>query len=1274
MEIGRVKPQEIIEEMQNSYLDYAMSVIVGRALPDVRDGLKPVHRRILYAMWDMGLRSTSKLRKSATVVGECLGKYHPHGDMAVYDTLVRLAQSFSMRYPLIQGQGNFGSLDGDSAAAMRYCVAGDTLIVTEKGLMPIKEISSDQNEDIKLKILSRNRNINIASKWFDSGNRQIIKITTKSGLSLKGSYNHPILIWSKNCLTGQPFFQWKLLKQIGIGDAAVIDRASDVLWPIAELLLKQYWPDHSDRRTEKKILPEKLSDDLAFILGLLVSEGTIKKTEIEFCNSDAELIKKFEESWKKVFPDCRLHKFFREPNSFGKKPYYTLEIHSRQVVEFLQNIGLTPVKSAQKEIPLLIAQSPKSVASSFLRACFEGDGSISFSEKMTELSYISTSEDLIKRMQIILLRFGIFSVRRFDKWRRTHKLYIRGLNNYRDFKEQVGFVCVSKTKKLNEAITRLHKNYSQSDFVPYLGEFVRSSFDKGNDYQSWEFAMKHNFDRYSNMEQNYSRVLTAVRPPYKIYTDAIFENLLYNNYLFDPVAKKETCGKEKVYSLRVDSDCHSFIGNGFINHNTECRLTALAEEMMQDIDRDTVNWVENYDGTRQEPTVLPSKLPQLLLNGSVGIAVGMATNIPPHNLSELVDGITYLIANPKAGVEDLMKFIKGPDFPTGGEIYDKQAIWQTYSTGKGAIVTRAVAEIVEDKKGLRQIIVSEIPYQVNKATLLETIADLVKDKKVDGIKDIRDESDKDGVRVVVDLKSEAYPQKVLNRLYKLTDLQRTFHVNLLALTEEGLQPHVQPLKAALENYVEHRYHVITRRTQFDLARAKERAHILEGLKKALDHIDQIIATIKKSADKEEAHGALCKKFKLSAAQATAILEMKLQTLAGLERKKIEDELKEKRRVIGELEELLKSPKKILGVIKSELAYLKEKYGDERRTKVFASPVGEFKEEDLIPEEECIITLTQGGYVKRMNPKNYRAQKRGGKGVSGITTREKDAVKHMAVVNSHDNLLFFTSAGRVFQTKAYEIPEASRVARGQALVNFLQLGPKEEVNALVALKENLKNRKKGNGANGAVTEENFLVMMTKDGIIKKTAAADFANVRRSGLMAITLDKGDELRWVKASSGLDEIILVTAKGQSIRFKEKDVRSMGRSAAGVWGIRLKKGDEVIGMDIIRFKEMKSGEKKELLVVMENGYGKKTELKRFKVQKRGGSGIKAAQVTAKTGAIVVAKALEGNEEDIIAISRQGQVIRTAIGSISLLGRATQGVRIMKLEAGDKIASVTSL
>ncbi len=810
MEIGYIKPREITSEMKESYLAYAMSVIVARALPDVRDGLKPVHRRILFAMRGLGLTHSAKYRKSATVVGEVLGKYHPHGDAAVYDTMVRLAQDFSMRYPLIDGQGNFGSMDGDSAAAMRY---------------------------------------------------------------------------------------------------------------------------------------------------------------------------------------------------------------------------------------------------------------------------------------------------------------------------------------------------------------------------------------------------------------------------------------------------------------TEARLTALAEEMMADIEKETVDFVSNYDGSRQEPSVLPAKVPQLLLNGTMGIAVGMATNIPPHNLGELVDGIIYLIENPNCEAKDLMNFIKGPDFPTGGTIYNQTDITQAYLTGRGSIVARAEAEIIEAKNGQFQIIVTEMTYFSNKAAMIEKIAELVKAGKLEGIRDIRDESDKNGVRIVIELKKEAFPQKILNKLYSLTDLQKSFHMNMLALVD-GIEPKVLNLKAMLKYFVAHRQVVVTRRTQFDLRIAKERAHILEGLKKALDHIDAVINTIKKSSTKEIAHTNLMKRFKLSDKQATAILEMRLQTLAGLERKKIEDELKEKLKLIKELESLLKSPKKILEVIKDELKELKEKYGDERRTRIVKSAVGEFKQEDLIPNEEAIIVFTEDNYVKRMSPSLYRVQRRGGKGVIGATTKEGDTIDLVVGAMTHDNLFFFTNTGKVFQTKAYDIPVSSRTAKGQAIVNFLQVSPEEKITAIISI--------------GKDSRAKYLFMATKFGTVKKTAIGDFAKVRRSGLIALNLAKGDELRWIAPTTGKDEIIITTSAGQAIHFRETDVRAMGRTAAGVRGIKLKKDDTVVGMDVV----LKNQKGNQLLVITENGFGKRTDLKSYKIQKRGGSGIKTAKITSKTGKLISAHIVNTDslDADLIASSAKGQIIRVPLNGISVLGRATQGVRVMRLNGGDKIAATAVL
>jgi len=697
---------------------------------------------------------------------------------------------------------------------------------------------------------------------------------------------------------------------------------------------------------------------------------------------------------------------------------------------------------------------------------------------------------------------------------------------------------------------------------------------------------------------------------------------------------------------------------------TECRLSKIGEEMLKDIEKETVDWVENYDGTRKEPNVLPSPLPNLLLNGTLGIAVGMATNIPPHNLNELVDALCYLIDHPKATIEELFQFIKGPDFPTGGEIYNKKEIIQAYVFGRGPIMTRAKAEIVEEK-GRFKILITELTYGTNKSALLEKIAELAKSKKIDGLKDVRDESDKEGIRIVIELKSDAFPQKVLNKLYKYTELQKVFHLNTIALTE-GIQPQTLSLKQLLIQFISHREKVVTRRLKYDLARAKERVHILEGLTKALKNIDKVISLIKKSKDREDAKKGLIKSFKLTEIQAIAILEMKLQTLAGLERKKILDELEEKKKLIKEIEDILSSPKKILKKIKDELIEIKNKYGDERRTKVFTAKIGEFAEEDLIPEEETIITVTNTGYIKRVNPKSYRAQRRGGKGIIGIKTKQEDFVEHFFISSTHDDLLFFSNKGKVYQTKAYEIPEAGRTSRGRAIVNILGLSSEEKISAVVPL------RKKENNS-----QNRFLVMVTEKGIIKKTAIDKFKNIRKGGIVAITLDKGDVLRWVEVTHGEDEIMLITKLGQAIRFSEKDLRPMGRNARGVRGVRLRTmskakeefTDAVVGMEIINPTLKKTNP--EILIVSSHGYGKKTSLDGYKIQHRGGVGVKAARVTEKTGPLVAIWMITPEKEDLIVTSHKGHVIRTSIKTIPRLGRVTQGVKIMKLEPGDKVVSI---
>ncbi len=698
----------------------------------------------------------------------------------------------------------------------------------------------------------------------------------------------------------------------------------------------------------------------------------------------------------------------------------------------------------------------------------------------------------------------------------------------------------------------------------------------------------------------------------------------------------------------------SMDGDGAAAHRyTEARMSRIADEMLSDIDKETVDFTPNFDGSQKEPTVLPAKIPNLLLNGVQGIAVGMATNIPTHNLAEVVEAVIYLIDNPEATVADLAKIVKGPDFPTGGVIFDDGSIAHAYGTGKGSITMRAVAEITEDAKGRERIIITEVPYQVNKASLVEKIAELVRDKKVVGISDLRDESAKEEVRVVIELKKDAYSGKILNQLYKLTPMQTAFHVNMLALVE-GIQPRVLNLEMVLRYYLEHRVIVVRRRTEYELRRAQERAHILEGLRIALDQIDKVIATIRQSKSQDEARANLMSQFKLTEIQANAILSMQLRTLSGLERKKIEDEYDELQKLIKHLQTILSSPENIRKVIREELEEIKEKYGDARRTKIVKRAIGNFSEEDLVPDEEVIITLTKGNYIKRIPANTYATQNRGGKGKIGMTTKEEDVVEHLLQCRSHDTALFFTSLGRVFKLKVYEIPSAARTAKGQSIVNVLNLGPEEKVTSMLTIKKDEPTQ--------------FLFMATRSGVIKKTRLDDFTNIRTSGIIAIKLDRGDELRWVKKTTGTDNIIISTAMAQAIRFKEADARPMGRATRGVRGIRLRQGDSVVGMDVI------SGEGI-MLVVTEHGYGKITKTDQFATHNRGGVGIRAGVVNTKTGPTVDVRIVANrDDDDLMIISRQGQVIRLQLKDIPVIGRSTQGVRIMRMKDNDQIASIALL
>jgi len=688
---------------------------------------------------------------------------------------------------------------------------------------------------------------------------------------------------------------------------------------------------------------------------------------------------------------------------------------------------------------------------------------------------------------------------------------------------------------------------------------------------------------------------------------------------------------------------------------TEAKMSKLSEELLRDLEKDTVDWRPNFDGTKKEPTVLPAAVPNLLLMGGLGIAVGMATNIPPHNLRELVAATDHLIDNPEATTDDLLKHVQGPDFPMGAMAFDKKAIAHAYANGRGGVVVRGDAEIVEDKRGAFAIIITSIPFRVNKADMQEKIANLVREKKIEGIREMRDEST-DDIRVVIELKSGAQPQTVLNKLYKHTQLEDTFHYNMVALVD-GV-PQTLGLKAILQEFIKHRAEVIRRRTQYDLNKAKDREHILLGLKKALDHIDQIIKLIRAAKDVPEAHAALMKEFKFSAIQAQAILDLRLQKLAGLERKKIEDELAEVQKLIKALEAILKSKTKMMQIVKDEMQDVADKFGDDRRTKIVKGGVKQMNPEDLIPDEESVLVLTKGGYVKRTNPAEYKVQKRGGVGVVDLNTKEEDVVTTLLTTSSHSDLLFFTDAGKVYQSKMYEIPEGRRATKGKSIMNFLPLTSEENVTSVLAVRSE------------EWAGDWSLMMVTKNGIAKKSDAAVFKDVRRSGLIAITLRDDDSLIAAQFVGKGDQVSLITKQGQAIRFEESDVRQMGRTATGVAAMKLSKDDRIMSADVLK----KDGVDREILVVTENGFGKTTPAKEYKIQKRGGSGIKTVKVTAKTGPVVRGLIITGEERvegELVIMSKKGQVIKLPLKQVPALKRDTQGVKVMKMRAGDSIASV---
>ncbi len=1239
MEIGTVRVVSIEEEMKGCYLDYAMSVIVARALPDVRDGLKPVQRRVLYTMHDMGLGPNSPHRKSAKIVGEVLGNFHPHSPDAVYEAMVRLGQDFVMRYPLVDGQGNFGSIDNDPPAAMRYCVTGDTLVVTDRGLVRIDRLGPAEADDINIRVLSVGQEVNTASKWFNCGPFPTWRVQTRRGYEVTATANHPLLAWVPG-EEGRGTFVWKTVAELRPGDWLVLDRSGQ-LWPEEQVDLRPYHPPPS--RARAHLLPERLDEELGFILGALAAGGTFRSRVIQFTASPGEFAEAFRTAWARVFPTCRLHVFLRQPAGYGRKPFWQMQVINRQVIEFLTNLGLTG-KSATRLIPEPVLRSPRTVVAAFLRALFEGDGEVEQSDRsLLRVSLMARNRDLLKQVQVVLLRFGIVATLNEDRARRFHRLLITGLDNLSRFEAEIGFVSAPKRDALSRVIaSHSGRALARTDDVPFLAEVVRTHALYGHR----EWLAGHNFDRPGRLTATLPRLAEALP------TDLVggVSGLAGLNYFFDQVVAIEPAGEQPVYSIRVDSRCHSFVANGFINHNTEARLTPLAMEMLADIDKETVDFVPNYDGTNREPSVLPARIPNLLVNGSNGIAVGMATSIPPHNLTEVCNALTYLLDHPQASLDELLKFIKGPDFPTAGIILGTEGIKTAYSTGHGRVVIRAKAQIEPARGGREQIVITELPYQVNKAALIERIADLVREHKVEGITDIRDESDREGIRVVVELRRDVDARKVLNALYKFTAMQTAYSINMLALVDG--QPRVLTLKGLLQNYLAHRRTVVRRRTEFELRKAEERAHILEGLKIALENLDEVIAIIRRAQNAETARTRLMSTFKLTEAQAEAILAMPLRRLAALERKKVLEEYAELQATIKKLRQILADPKQVDQVIRAELEEVKAKYGDKRRTRIVLEEAAELTEEDLIPDQEVVITITQRGYIKRLPPDTYRAQRRGGRGVAATVMREDDALRHLLVANTHDYLLLFSNRGRAFAVRCFDVPEAGRQGRGVPLVNLIGLESGETVTGLAAVRE----------FNGELS----LVLATRRGEVKRLSLGEFANCRAGGLNGMALEPGDELGWVRLAPDNAELILVTKQGKALRFAAADVRRSGRGSGGVRGIRLDDGDEVVGLEVV-------APDASLLVVSERGYGKQTALSEYPTHSRGAGGVVTFKVTNRTGQLAACSLIHPGSE-VLLVSEGGIIVRIPADEVPTQGRATQGVQLMRVGEKDRVVGVALL
>jgi len=1320
----KIVPVYIEEEVKDSYLNYAMSVIVGRALPDVRDGLKPVHRRVLYTMKELNLEHDKPYKKCARVVGDCMGRFHPHGDVAIYDTLVRMAQDFSLRYPLVEGQGNFGCFTKDTKIRLADGRNLNFEEIIQEAQQGKRNYTFTFNHETRKVEIAEIKNPRLTRK-----NAELIKVILDNGQEIKCTPNHPFMLRDgtykdAHDLKPQDSLMPLYLDVYDGKEDANLKEYEVIYQPIQESWefvhhLADKWnldnkvyeksagrirhhkdfnklnnnPDNIQRiqwnehwKFHKEIASQRHKNDPAYIQRL--NEGRRKfLADPKNLKAIGKRLSEWDKaSWRNPAYRTKMSKVIR---AAWRRPEY------RRIITEASRKHLKDLWK-KKEFKELLSR----LKSTELKKRWQDQTYRAFIAEITRKTSLRIWQDPAHRQRISEL-----NQKRWDSLELRQKMSEQAKRLWQDplFRSHYASGHFRKMAKLlweNPAIKQLHqekakKQWENKEFrIRFINGVKRSNQNrlkvnpnlmhllaqkaadslrkKWQDPLYKDKVLKSKILGYISAlmdqgkeinprmyEQNRQLGLPSFENALKYFSD--FEDMVIQakQRRNHKVVKIELLGyKEDVYDLTIERWHNFALASGIFVHNsvdgdapaamryTECRLAAISDEMLADIDKDTVNFGPNFDASLQEPLLLPASLPNLLVNGSSGIAVGMATNIPPHNLNEVADAIIYILEHAEAEAKDLMRYIKGPDFPTGGVICGKAGIKEAYATGRGKLVVRARATVEHQKSGKDLIVITEIPYQVQKAGLIESMAGLVDEKKIDGISDIRDESDKEGMRIVVELKRDTESQIVLNQLFKHTQLENTFGIIMLALVEN--RPRVLTLRQILDSYIGHRKVIIRRRTQFELDKALKRAHILEGLKIALKFIDRIIRTIKTSKNTEQAKERLMKEFELSEVQSQAILEMQLQRLTALERDKIDAEYAELLKKIELCKSILASEKKIEAIIKEELEGLKKKYGDERRTDIVGE-VEELEVEDLIAEEDVVVTISHGGYIKRLPVSAYRKQKRGGRGVTGAEVKEEDFIEHLFVASTKDYLLIFTDKGQVHWLKVYEIPQASRISKGKAIINLIRMEAGSKISSTIPVKE--------------FSPDKYLVMVTKQGQIKKTRLDAYGNPRKAGIIGITLDKNDELIGVELTDGKQELLIATRQGKAIRFSEAKVRDMGRQAGGVRGISLVKKDEVIDM-VIPQKDAT------ILTVTELGFAKRTPIEEYRLTSRGGKGIINIKVTDKNGEAVNLKTVSDKDE-LMVITQNGMFLRCAVKDIRTTGRSAQGVRLIKLQAKDRVSCV---